>query len=127
MPPSSFPPQTDRILLREGPANHRELALLRGRLALAEGDMAAVAHYRAALARNPDDRDTRFGLAQALRLGGKPDEAKPCFRAAYERDLPPHPRSSGRGFAPVRQARLQALSPVTGREVPAHSNPFVPR
>jgi tetratricopeptide (TPR) repeat protein len=73
-------------LLSGGPADHTALARLRGRVALAEGDMAGVGQFRIALAGDPDDRDTLFGLGQALRLAGNPDAAKPYLRAARDRD-----------------------------------------
>ncbi len=77
---------TARKLLDEGPPDQPALARLRGRLSLAQGDGKAVAHYRAALAADPDDRDTLFGLGQALRLAGKPDLAQPYLNAARDRD-----------------------------------------
>ncbi len=75
-----------RNLLDAGPPDQPALARLRGRLSLAEGDGNAVRHYRAALTGDPDDRDTLFGLGQALRLAGKPDAAQPYLRAARDRD-----------------------------------------
>jgi tetratricopeptide (TPR) repeat protein len=75
-------------LLAEGPADHPMLERLRGRLAMArdDGASAAVVHYRTALAADPDDRDTLFGLGQALRLAGKPEDAKSYLQAAHVRD-----------------------------------------
>jgi tetratricopeptide (TPR) repeat protein len=53
------------------------LARLRGRLALSRRDApAAVRHFRAALEAAPDDRDTQFGLAEALRQAGQPEAAR---------------------------------------------------
>jgi tetratricopeptide (TPR) repeat protein len=53
-------------------------------LALSRNDAdAAVRHFRAALKSAPDDRDTRFGLAQALRLAGQHEAARP--HAEYAR------------------------------------------
>ncbi len=75
-----------RDLLDEGPPDHPALARLRGRLSLAQGDRNAVGHYRTALAGDPDDRDTLFGLGQALRLAGKPEAARPYLQAARDRD-----------------------------------------
>jgi len=75
-----------RSLLDEGPPDHPALARLRGRLSLAQGDGTAVSHYRTALSADPHDRDTLFGLGQALRLAGKPDAAQPYLRAARDRD-----------------------------------------
>jgi tetratricopeptide (TPR) repeat protein len=63
-------------ILAEGPADHPELARLRGRFALAHRDgPAAVRHFRAAYAAEPDDRDTVFGLGTALALVGDPAAA----------------------------------------------------
>jgi tetratricopeptide (TPR) repeat protein len=74
-------------LLAEGPADHPALVRLRGRLALAKGDgPEAVRQFRAALAAEPDDRDTLFGLGQALRLAGAADAAQPYLQAARARD-----------------------------------------
>jgi tetratricopeptide (TPR) repeat protein len=69
-------------LLTESPADHPALWRLRGRLALAQGQSAAAEHYRAALAAEPDDRDTLFGLGLALRLAGKSQAAQPYLDAA---------------------------------------------
>jgi predicted Zn-dependent protease len=74
------------LLLADGPSDHPALARLRGRLALARGDASAVAHYRAAMADDPDDRDTLFGLGQALRLAGQPEAASRYLRSARDRD-----------------------------------------
>jgi tetratricopeptide (TPR) repeat protein len=58
--------------------DHPCLARLHGRLALERGDAAsAVLHFRAAFEADPDERDTRFGLAQALRLAGQGEAARP--------------------------------------------------
>jgi tetratricopeptide (TPR) repeat protein len=62
------------------------LAQLRGRLALAQADPAAAARFRTALLTEPEDRDSLFGLGQALRLTGQPEAAKPYLQAAYDRD-----------------------------------------
>ncbi len=75
-----------RTLLGEGPGDHPALARLRGRLSLADGDGTAVSHFRAALPGDPDDRDTLFGLGQALVVAGKPAAAQPYLRAARDRD-----------------------------------------
>jgi Flp pilus assembly protein TadD len=57
------------------------LARLRGRFALAHGDgPAAVRHFRAAYAAEPDDRDTVFGLGTALAVAGDRDAAAPFLR-----------------------------------------------
>jgi tetratricopeptide (TPR) repeat protein len=73
-------------LLEEGPADHPGLARLRGQLALARGDVAALDHFRAVLARLPDDRDALFGAGQSLRLAGKSAEGEPYLEAARARD-----------------------------------------
>jgi predicted Zn-dependent protease len=73
-------------LLAEGPPQDPALARLRGRLALARGDSVAVDHYRAALQADPDDRDTLFGLGQALRLAGQAGAAAPYLQAARDHD-----------------------------------------
>ncbi len=73
-------------LLAEGPSGHPALARLCGRLALGRGDITAVSHFRAALAEEPDDRDTLFGLGQSLRASGRANEAAPYLEAARARD-----------------------------------------
>jgi tetratricopeptide (TPR) repeat protein len=72
-------------LLARGPGGEPDLERLRGRLALAGGDRAAVGHYRAALAASPDDRDCLFGLGQALRLAGQAEAARPLLKVAQDR------------------------------------------
>jgi tetratricopeptide (TPR) repeat protein len=50
---------------------------LHGRLALGRGDAKSAAHhFRAALVADHDDRDSHFGLAQALSLAGQPEAAR---------------------------------------------------
>jgi tetratricopeptide (TPR) repeat protein len=67
--------------------DHPALARLRGRLALGRGDAPVAArHFRAALKAAPDDRDSRFGLGQALRLAGDLEAARPHAEAARSRD-----------------------------------------
>jgi len=74
-------------LLAEGPTAHAELARLRGRLAQARRDpAAALAHYRAACAVDPDDRDALFGLGQALRALGDTPSAEAPLAAAKRLD-----------------------------------------
>jgi len=73
-------------LLAGGPEDHPELARIRGRLALARRDgPTAVKHFRLAYAADPDDRDTIFGLGQALTMVGDPGAA-PFVAAARDRD-----------------------------------------
>ncbi|GAC1465706.1 MAG: hypothetical protein NVSMB9_05580 [Isosphaeraceae bacterium] len=74
-------------LLARGPENHPDLARFRGRLALARRDGAsALKHFRAAYAAEPDHRDTILGLAQALAMAGKPEEAAPLQAQARDHD-----------------------------------------
>jgi tetratricopeptide (TPR) repeat protein len=76
-------------LLGTGPDadDHPALAGFRGRLALIRGDApAAVRQFRLALKADPGDRDTRFGLGQALRLVGDPEAARPHAQAARDHD-----------------------------------------
>ena len=73
-------------LLAEGPADDPGLARLRGRLALGRGDSSAAAHYEKALAADPGDRDTLFGLGQSLNLKGEAAAAKPYLEAARARE-----------------------------------------
>jgi Flp pilus assembly protein TadD len=80
----------DRVaeaILAEGPADHPELARLRGQFALAHGNApAAVRHFRAAYAALPDNRDTVFGLGTALALVGDHAAAAPFLRDAKSYD-----------------------------------------
>jgi tetratricopeptide (TPR) repeat protein len=65
-------------------ASRPAIAQLRGRLALGQGDAAAATgQFRAALKASPDNRDSQFGLAQALRLAGQPDQARPHAEAVH--------------------------------------------
>lgn len=74
-------------LLAEGPTAHAELARLRGRLAQARREpAAALAHYRAANAADPEDRDALFGLGQALRASGDIKGAEAPLEAAKRLD-----------------------------------------
>jgi tetratricopeptide (TPR) repeat protein len=71
----------------EGSQDHPWIAQLQGRLALARDDApAAVRYFRAALKAAPDDRDTQFGLAQALRLSGQSNDARSFADAARAQD-----------------------------------------
>ncbi len=63
------------------------MARLRGKVALAHHDgRAAVRHFRAAIAAQPDDRDTVFGLGTALALAGERALALPFLRDAQAHD-----------------------------------------
>ncbi len=73
-------------LLAEGPADHGALARLRGQLALARGDTSALEHFRLALAAEPDDRDSNFGLGLALRQSGQLEAALPYLDSARNLD-----------------------------------------
>jgi tetratricopeptide (TPR) repeat protein len=74
-------------LLAGGPENHSELSRMRGRLALAHRDgPAAVKHFRAAYGLEPDNRDTIFGLGQALAMVGDATAAAPFIAAARDYD-----------------------------------------
>jgi tetratricopeptide (TPR) repeat protein len=73
-------------ILAGGPAEHPELARLRGQFALVHHDApAAVRHFRAAYSALPDDRDTVFGLGTALALVGD-HAAAPYLRDAKAYD-----------------------------------------
>jgi tetratricopeptide (TPR) repeat protein len=70
-------------LLAEGPSDHAKLARLRGRLALSRDDGArAVEFYQLADKAEPNDRETLYGLAQALRIVGDRAAAEPYARRA---------------------------------------------
>src|SRR5262249_55765669 len=74
-------------LLSGGPVDHPVLARFRGRLALERRDFpAAVRHFRAALATEPNDRDTLFQLGNALRLSGDVAAGLPLMKAAHDLD-----------------------------------------
>ncbi len=74
-------------LLAVGADDHPELARLRGRLALVRRDgPAAVQHFRAANAAEPDDRDGLAGLGQALTMVGDTASAAPYLAVARDLD-----------------------------------------
>lgn len=75
-------------LLTEGPEDNPELARLRGRLALTRRDgKAALKHFRAAYAAEPDNRDTLFGLSSALNMVGDKKEAEEFANRAKNHDV----------------------------------------
>jgi tetratricopeptide (TPR) repeat protein len=74
-------------LLADGPTDDPLLARLRGRMALAQGDAkSAVAYFRIALASEPLNRETLFGLTAALELSGDPKTAFPYRQTAANFD-----------------------------------------
>jgi hypothetical protein len=74
-------------LLADAPQDHAAMARYRGRLALLKRDPeAALAAYRLADAAEPNHRDTVFGLSQALRMTGHPEEAAAYARLARGHD-----------------------------------------
>ena len=74
-------------IMSRGPADHTELAELRGEMALTSGNLsAAVLHFRRALAARPDDRSCLSGLAQALRLSGQVPAAGPLLQVVHCHD-----------------------------------------
>jgi tetratricopeptide (TPR) repeat protein len=92
-------------IVAHGPADHAELAAVRGQLALARRDgPGAAAQFRRALEAQSDDRACLNGLAQALRLAGQNDAAEPLLKAVQRHD---------KLIALVRRA-----AEIIGREVP---------
>jgi tetratricopeptide (TPR) repeat protein len=70
-------------LLADGPPDHPKLARLRGHMALNRQDSAeAVRCFRLSEAAEPNDGETLYGLAQALRAVGNRPEAEPHARRA---------------------------------------------
>jgi tetratricopeptide (TPR) repeat protein len=102
------------LLGADSPAgdDHPALARLLGRLALARDDAAAaVRHFRAALKAAPDDRDAHFGLAQALRLTGQPETARPHADTVRAQDrLESLVKSARRQNRRDHPATLQAIA-----------------
>ena len=79
--------ETAEALVREGPADHPRLNVLRGQLALHSGQSRqAVSCFRAALDKDPEDRDAIQGLGLALRRLDDP-QAKQYLDLAARRDL----------------------------------------
>jgi tetratricopeptide (TPR) repeat protein len=102
------------LLGADSPAGdeHPALARLRGRLALARDDApAAVCHFRTALKAASDDRDAHFGLAQALRLTGQPEAARPHAETARAQErLESLVKSARRENRQNHPATLQAIA-----------------
>jgi predicted Zn-dependent protease len=74
-------------VVAHAPADQVELAELRGELALARHDgPGAAVQFRRALASQPDDRACLNGLAQALRLAYRNQEAEPLLKAVQRHD-----------------------------------------
>jgi tetratricopeptide (TPR) repeat protein len=71
-------------VLANGPADHAEAAELRGRIALARRDATAAAEeFRRGLTAQPDHHGCTAGLAQALRLSGRDEEAGPLVETVH--------------------------------------------
>jgi tetratricopeptide (TPR) repeat protein len=71
---------TTEAILSLGPADHPDLAELRGQLAMYGHDgRTAVDRFRRAVAAEPDNRRHLNGLAQALRLAGQDRSAEPLL------------------------------------------------
>jgi hypothetical protein len=79
--------ETARKLAAEGPSDHLRLNVLRGQLAVPSDAALAVGYYRAALRRDPEDRDAIHGLGVALRKLGEPDGQKYLDLAARHDEL----------------------------------------
>jgi tetratricopeptide (TPR) repeat protein len=78
--------ETADQLLREGPEDHARLNLFRGRLAMNGGDpRRAAAYFRAALGKEPADRDSIHGLGVALKRLGDP-QSKDFLQIADRHD-----------------------------------------
>ncbi len=74
-------------LMATVPLDDPLLARLRGRLALARGNAkSALGYFRVALANDPLERETLFGLTAALQLGGDLRAAEPYRKAAANLD-----------------------------------------
>ncbi len=94
-----------------GDDTHAASAQLRGRLALGRGDAAAaVNHFRAALEAAPNDRDSHFGLSQALRLTGHAETSRPHAEAARAHDHLEWLVQSA--LAPNRRSDLETLRSI---------------
>jgi tetratricopeptide (TPR) repeat protein len=79
--------ETAEALVREGPADHLRLNVLRGQFALHAGQSRqAVTCFRAALDKEPEDRDAIQGVGLALRRLADP-QAKRYLDIVARRDL----------------------------------------
>jgi tetratricopeptide (TPR) repeat protein len=77
---------TANRLVQDGPADNPRLNSLRGRLAMQDGDTrGASAYFRAALDKDPRDRDAIHGLGVALQRVGDP-QAKQYLQIAARYD-----------------------------------------
>ncbi len=80
-------PAKAESLIAGSPEGSTSLAILRGRLALKKGDgPGAEKAFRSALQISPNLRDAILGLTQALRLAGKPAEAKTYTELVQKHD-----------------------------------------
>jgi thioredoxin-like negative regulator of GroEL len=80
--------ETAEKLMKSGPVENEELAVLRGRAALARRDSAeAVRQFTLARRFEPDSRDAVTGLAAALAQQGDRARALPLLKAAKAHDL----------------------------------------
>ena len=71
-------------LLNDGPRVHLDLAMLRGRVAIAGGDgRTAVLAFRDAVAADPTSRDAVHSLANALRRAGDPEAKRYAEESAH--------------------------------------------
>jgi tetratricopeptide (TPR) repeat protein len=78
---------TARKLERDGPSDHLRRNVLRGQLAVPSDAALAADYYRAALRRDPEDRDAIHGLGVALRKLGSPQAEKYLDLAARHDEL----------------------------------------
>jgi tetratricopeptide (TPR) repeat protein len=80
-------PERAEALVREGPADHARLNVLRGQLAMhARQSRQAVSYFQAAMSKEPEDRDAIQGLGLALRRLADP-QAQQYLDLAAKHDL----------------------------------------